>query len=632
MKIESKDQETIDRIVKSSRIEHKLLYPCALKPNGDIVYWNQVGQGEYYCTEAKCVDDEGNRRRLRYIPSKDPSKRKSYFKHHRGETGCTETVVHYEATEIIRQTTEISTPPMDYKPKNDFYTFGDFDLVKCLQAEEEKYEGLIPDGAIIINGQLTLIEITVTHNTDAEKIRTLARCGLPVLEIRVNVDTAIKNYEYDDINPGSFEKYILHKARRRWLFHPRIDCKRELDLSNEDWAIAFAGQYKRRLNGQIQPEKHQIDKVIKIMEALPGIVSFFDETIKSGWFTTESAVWQAEVIQYELLESIKTQDYQIHSVAPSGEESYHSLDARARSMAYRLRDVENETKIDLTDLREDMVKPCKSILQRMGIPFKENSLRSILVKSSDLSPLTMTYRILKSVRSIASDGMYDRKNPDKIILVWAIKRQINDMTHTQKINELQKIDSMAHDLRTGNWDGETNPCDLDERLLDRYIMRVKDSLITAKTKNETAKSKADEKWEKAKRDFEEISLKSASKSISIQNSLYKSSSCDIIHQYNYTSNNEKLEFNGAVKSEINEIEESMFFPEFDCELADKIYSESKLPSLSAKSKAVLQAHSERIPEKFRISYRSDVLLSLGGMSRLAYTVDRETLEKAINAR
>ena len=322
------DQKIIDRLVASYREEHKLLYPCALKANGDLVLWNQVGQGDYYCTEATCINENGERRRLQYIPTKDPTKRRSHFRHHNGQTGCTETVIHREAIKIIKSCREISTPPMDYNPNNDFHTASYFSNVICRQTDGNPQDVFIPDAVIIIDGYPVLVEITVTHNTDAEKIRTLARAGLPVLEIRLTVKTALDKYESKE--SGDFEHYVLHRARRRWLFHPDIDAEQEPDLANEDWAITFASQYKQRLSGQIRPIIHPIDPVLSIMQALPGIVPIADETIISGWFTTEPSIWQLEIIQHELLESVKAKEDDFHNVNPNGEGQYRSLDARAK--------------------------------------------------------------------------------------------------------------------------------------------------------------------------------------------------------------------------------------------------------------------------------------------------------------
>lgn len=497
--LDSEEQQKIDRIVSANRLKHNLLYPCALKPNGDIVLWNQVGQGEYYCTESTCIDDNGSRRRLRYIPTKDPTKQRSYFRHHRGQTGCTETVVHREAVNIIAHCRNISIPPMSYNPGNDFYTAGDFSIINCCPANDRAPDRLIPDGAIFIDGYPVMVEITVTHNTDAEKIRTLARAGLPVLEIRLAVRTAVEKYESEHGN--DFEKYILHRARRRWLFHPDIDSDEEPDLTNEDWVVTFASQYKRRLIGHIRASTQPSNPVIEIMQSLSGIPTITDDNIKSGWFTTISSVWQSEVILHELLESVSFQGGKYHIVSPSGEESYQSLDARARCMSYRINDVEYLTNLGLTDIREDMVKPCISLLERMNIPFRLNSSRSITINVEELSLLTMTYRIIKSVKSLADDGMDAFSRSDDIVRSWAEKRQIFSMTHAQKISELVLIDSFAHDVRMNQWDGETIPCGLDEGMLDLFIMRIKAPFGAASSKAPRVLTEDDEKWQKASEAF-----------------------------------------------------------------------------------------------------------------------------------
>ncbi|WP_298841998.1 hypothetical protein [uncultured Salinicola sp.] len=73
-------------------------------------------------------------------------------------------------------------------------------------------------------------------------------------------------------------------------------------------------------------------------------------------------------------------------------------------------------------------------------------------------------------------------------------------------------------------------------------------------------------------------------------------------------------------------------PSFNSEIAERIYEESDFPSMEAKSKKILRDHSEILPIEHREDYLNEKIASLGGLSRLAHTKDRATLEQAISAR
>lgn len=72
-------------------------------------------------------------------------------------------------------------------------------------------------------------------------------------------------------------------------------------------------------------------------------------------------------------------------------------------------------------------------------------------------------------------------------------------------------------------------------------------------------------------------------------------------------------------------------PAFNSEITDRTYAESSLPSMEGKSKRILREHAEMLPLDHQEEYLNEKIASLGGLSRLAHTKDRATLEEAINA-
>ena len=111
--------------------------------------------------------------------------------------------------------------------------------------------------------------------------------------------------------------------------------------------------------------------------------------------------------------------------------------------------------------------------------------------------MTVTYRIIKSVRSLAIEGMADFLYDDDIVIKWAKERQIVFMSHAQRLSELEHIDSMAHDIRTDKWDGSANPCNLHKDMLDLFIMRIESPLNPPQSKNQSIKTEEDQKWQRA---------------------------------------------------------------------------------------------------------------------------------------
>lgn len=120
--------------------------------------------------------------------------------------GALQTSLHYKAKEFFLEESKIylSADP------NDFFEYVDVKL-------EKKLENIIPD--IILtnsNGEVLLIEITVTHGIDNEKKEKLKELGLNCFEINLS-----KIYQEDmELN----DEYL-----KKWIFnYPNIKLEREL--------------------------------------------------------------------------------------------------------------------------------------------------------------------------------------------------------------------------------------------------------------------------------------------------------------------------------------------------------------------------------------------------------------------
>ena len=83
-----------------------------------------------------------------------------------------------------------------------------FDSVRL----EEHLGEIVPDVILTKGGRELYVEIAVTHPCDAEKISKIERRGISTLEIDLS------GYAYTD-NQAEVDDIILHKARRRWVYH-----------------------------------------------------------------------------------------------------------------------------------------------------------------------------------------------------------------------------------------------------------------------------------------------------------------------------------------------------------------------------------------------------------------------------
>ncbi|GFE79237.1 hypothetical protein GCM10011487_12370 [Steroidobacter agaridevorans] len=154
-------------------------------------------------------------------------------------TGALETLLHLLAKEILRTASVLALPDYTWRREQ---SLGDR-LIHLEQAivaggrarlsqvliEPRTFEGIIPDVVFATqardgSARTILLEVTVSHPVDAEKLKRLRALNLPALELTLKPAHA-------RLTRAELEKRILQgSAGKRWLFHPReLDCERRFD-------------------------------------------------------------------------------------------------------------------------------------------------------------------------------------------------------------------------------------------------------------------------------------------------------------------------------------------------------------------------------------------------------------------
>lgn len=146
---------------------------------------------------------------------------------HAADTDCqgaAETALHLLAKELICNLPSIFLP--QYKLKKEkrlrsglvikheaMVVQGGEALVSGAKAEQSE-DRFIPDITLESNSKTLFVEIAVTHKVDRAKLRHIRKCGIPTIEINLDLQDATLSRE-----ELSFK--LQHDLNsKRWLFHP----------------------------------------------------------------------------------------------------------------------------------------------------------------------------------------------------------------------------------------------------------------------------------------------------------------------------------------------------------------------------------------------------------------------------
>jgi hypothetical protein len=145
-----------------------------------------------------------------------------HFAHHKGkecEYGL-ETTLHLAAKEILAEHKRIILPEvkLDMNDHSNRWIISKEKEIGFDEVILESYQnGVIPDVLVYVNGKPLMIEITVTHKTDEEKIQKVRKRGISILEIDLS------RYKRD-ISYEELEKEIIHTTHNKnWLTNQLIN-------------------------------------------------------------------------------------------------------------------------------------------------------------------------------------------------------------------------------------------------------------------------------------------------------------------------------------------------------------------------------------------------------------------------
>lgn len=170
----------------------------AVGANGEMTHISEVENGlECKCT---CPECDG------VLIAKQGKIREHHFAHESGEEcrHAVETALHRLAKEVL---TDI---PSIMLPDGNRHTIGS-------AATEQRFGGqIIPDATISIKGiGIILIEITVTHGVDDDKLVKIRKLGKPSLEI--DLSSTPRNITREEL-----KKIIADETTcKQWLYQPR---------------------------------------------------------------------------------------------------------------------------------------------------------------------------------------------------------------------------------------------------------------------------------------------------------------------------------------------------------------------------------------------------------------------------
>lgn len=194
----------------------------AVAANGELAHVSEVANGlKCACTCPVC---DGA------LVAKQGKINEHHFAHANGEEcrHAAETALHLAAKEILAKRKEIVLPEVAV---NASYGLPRISIAPQRRypiesAEVERKTGsIIPDVIVENGGRKLLVEVTVTHGVDHDKLRRIRELGLSCLEI--DLSDALR-----DLGREELEKIVVDgTAHKRWLHNVRANEARSKKLS-----------------------------------------------------------------------------------------------------------------------------------------------------------------------------------------------------------------------------------------------------------------------------------------------------------------------------------------------------------------------------------------------------------------
>ena len=153
-----------------------------------------------------------------------------HFAHASGDEcqHAVETVLHLAAKDILVVRKQIVLPAVEIPTS---YGFPHIEIapersyVIEAVAVEQKLGSIIPDVIVRINGRELLVEVSVTHGTDKDKVNKIRELGGSCLEIDLSdTDRGLARKELERI-------VVEGTARKRWLHNVHAELRRRRKLS-----------------------------------------------------------------------------------------------------------------------------------------------------------------------------------------------------------------------------------------------------------------------------------------------------------------------------------------------------------------------------------------------------------------
>lgn len=226
--------------------------------------------------------------------------KRTHFAHHPDSSCSGETALHIYAKELLRREKRILLPPLVLHEERLAETVFEGGIFHLDKVEIEQSQGdFQPDAVVHIGDNVRAVEFKVSHAVDDEKLAKVISRNMPMIEI-----------DLGHLRPGNFDAAalddeILEKAPRFWIHHPdRIAGKKRLAAR----VGSLRKERGRKLKWHIE-KKPMRDAPPDWVRELKAIV--FDASLQdlvgldvdcSHWFTVNSTLWQAAVLNVLIIE------------------------------------------------------------------------------------------------------------------------------------------------------------------------------------------------------------------------------------------------------------------------------------------------------------------------------------------
>ncbi len=338
-----------------------------------------------------------------------------HFAHMPGAScsGAAETALHRMAKQIVEESRELLLPDVTAKYKEEIALIHKSRLVKfdTIKQEYIGFTDFVPDLFLDLNGHSLIVEIYVTHACDEEKIEKLRMAGIAALEIDISdVNRAYK--------PEFLRDVVLETAKRKWIFHPKIDAEverlKEVEIEelrkkqlaaivalerNKRAAEAYIEDYEAgviAISGQPKAISEELKSVRELhLSKYVGI-----QTAGAGCFNIPLQSWQAIVINLLIIDNMNS---------PFGIKQILEF-LRNRSLIRQkfLKYIEPDQELFITSLCPDFATPFSAIRAYLDV------LRGMGLIFANKLEYRLTYDSSERIRAIRANVEKQRERLDCI--------------------------------------------------------------------------------------------------------------------------------------------------------------------------------------------------------------------------